>query len=92
MTRNVTVNPGPQELPDPLGGLVRLRRAEQELVDVGQALPYLEHDIHPGLGCRRGQAVQEQQNAAGVGSRAVSQWAGTPPAFTSLTRTSSGSG
>jgi hypothetical protein len=37
-------------------------------------------------------AMQEQEHPAGVRSRAASQWAGTPPAVTSLTRTSSGTG
>jgi hypothetical protein len=45
------VNPGPQELPDLLGGLGCLGGAEQELVDVGQALADLQGDVDPGLGC-----------------------------------------
>ncbi len=35
-------NPGPQELPDLLGGLGCLGGAEQDLVDVGQALRRLQ--------------------------------------------------
>jgi hypothetical protein len=37
-------------------------------------------------------AVQEQEHPADVGPGAVSQWAGTPPAVTSVTSTSSGTG
>ena len=57
------VNAGPQELPDLLGGLGCLGGAEQELVDVRQALADLKGDVDPGFGCRRGQAfgVAEQQ-------------------------------
>src|ERR1700678_3742260 len=57
------VNPGAQELPDPLGGLGRLWGAEQELVDVGQALADLQGDVDPGFGRGRGQpfGIAEQQ-------------------------------
>jgi len=48
-------DPGPQELPDLLGGLGCLGGAEQELVDVRQALADLQGDIDPGLVRRRGQ-------------------------------------
>jgi len=44
-------NPGPQERPDPFGGLGCLGGAEHELVDVGQALADLQGDVDPGLGC-----------------------------------------
>ena len=56
-------NPGSQELPDLLGGFGCLGGAEQELVDVGQALADLQGDLDPGLGCGRGQAfgITEQQ-------------------------------
>ena len=57
------VNPGTQELPDPLGGLGCLGGAEQDLVDVGQALANLQDDVNPGFGCRCGKAfgIAEQQ-------------------------------
>jgi hypothetical protein len=45
------LNPGPQERPDLLGGLGCLGGAEQELVDVGQALADLQGDVDPGWGC-----------------------------------------
>jgi hypothetical protein len=56
-------NPGPQELPDSPGGLGCLGRAEHELIDVGQALPDLQGNVDPRLGCCRGQAfgIAEQQ-------------------------------
>src|ERR1700761_4329046 len=56
-------NPGPQELPDLLGGLGCLGGAEQELVDVGQALANLQGDVDAGFGCCCGQAfgIAEQQ-------------------------------
>ena len=56
-------NPAAQELPDLLGGLGCLGGAEQELVDVGQALADLQGDVDPGLGCCCGQAfgIAEQQ-------------------------------
>ena len=56
-------DPGPQELPDLLGGLGCLRGAEQELVDVGQALADFQGDVDSGFGCCRGQAfgIAEQQ-------------------------------
>ena len=46
-----------------LGGLGCLGGAEQELVDVGQALADLQGDVDPGLGCCCGQAfgIAEQQ-------------------------------
>ncbi len=47
-------NPGPQELPDLLGGLGGLGGAEQDLVDVGQALADLQADVDPGVGCCSG--------------------------------------
>jgi GrpB-like predicted nucleotidyltransferase (UPF0157 family) len=50
-------NPGPQELPGLLGRLGRLRSAEHDRVDVGQALADLQGDNDPGFGCRRGQAL-----------------------------------
>src|SRR6266516_5422904 len=56
-------NPGPQELPDLLGGLGCLRGAEHALVDVGQVLADLQGDLDPGFGCCSGQAfgIAEQQ-------------------------------
>jgi hypothetical protein len=45
-------NPGPQELPDLPGGLGGLGGAEQDLVDVRQALADLQADIDPGFGQR----------------------------------------
>jgi GrpB-like predicted nucleotidyltransferase (UPF0157 family) len=50
-------DPVPQELPALPGGPGRLRSAEHDRVDVGQALADLQGDIDPGLGCRRGQAL-----------------------------------
>jgi len=46
-----------------LGGLGCLGGAEQELVDVGQALADLQGDVDSGLGCCCGQAlgIAEQQ-------------------------------
>src|ERR1035437_2954866 len=56
-------DPGPQELPDLLGGLGCLGGAEHDLVDVGQVLADLQGDVDPGLGCCCGQAfgIAEQQ-------------------------------
>ena len=58
-----SAHPGPQELPDLPGGLGCLGGAEQELVDVRQALADLQGDVGPGVGCRGGQAfgIAEQQ-------------------------------
>lgn len=58
-----SANPGPQELPDLLGGLGCLGDTEQELVDVRQALADLQGDVAPGFGCCGGQAfgIAEQQ-------------------------------
>jgi hypothetical protein len=41
--------PGSQELPDLAGGLACLGGAEQELIDVGQALADFHSDIDPRL-------------------------------------------
>jgi EmrB/QacA subfamily drug resistance transporter len=56
-------DPGPQELPGLLGGLGGLGGAEQDRVDVGQALADLQGDVDPGFGCCCGQAfgITEQQ-------------------------------
>ena len=49
--------PGPEELPDLLGGLGCLGGAEHDLVDVGQALADLQGDVDPGFGSCCGQAL-----------------------------------
>jgi EmrB/QacA subfamily drug resistance transporter len=56
-------DPGPQELPGLLGSLGGLGGAEQDRVDVGQALADLQGDVAPGFGCCCGQAfgITEQQ-------------------------------
>ena len=58
-----SANPGPQELPDLLGGLGCLGGAEHDLVEVRQALADLQGDVDPGFGCCSGQAfgIAEQQ-------------------------------
>jgi hypothetical protein len=45
-----SVDPGPQECPDLLGGLGCLRGTECALVDVGQAVANLKGDLDSGFG------------------------------------------
>jgi hypothetical protein len=44
-----SANPGPQELPDLLGGLGCLGGTKQELISVRQALAELQGDVEPRL-------------------------------------------